>query len=273
MTTVETLTKQSINIPISEWQPQLAQIITQHSVAVSREWYELDPIFASAGNEVVEMQTELLPGEEIYLLKSLVISDIHIGLIMTYTGTIGWLRMDYVRGIPAPTQQRRPEFSPTPTMLCKTTVAKFAHYLNSFAKTPYIWGGNTIHGIDCSGFTSFLMRELFDLYLPRNSEQQRRAVAKNSISINKHELAMLPEFRKNMLYLIFLVNEEGRAYHVGVFVNGRVWDMDEAYAPLGRADGLASWSWEDFCERCLHSKRFHSLTLGYPTLGINLPEA
>ena len=40
-------------------------------------------------------------------------------------------------------------------------------YLNS----PYLWGGRTTIGIDCSGFTQIVYR-FFSINLPRDSYQQ-----------------------------------------------------------------------------------------------------
>ncbi len=38
--------------------------------------------------------------------------------------------------------------------------------------TPYVFGGNTKDGIDCSGFSQMLENEIFGENLPRNSQQQ-----------------------------------------------------------------------------------------------------
>lgn len=38
--------------------------------------------------------------------------------------------------------------------------------------TPYIYGGNTSNGVDCSAFTQIIFRDFFDKDLPRNTRSQ-----------------------------------------------------------------------------------------------------
>jgi len=48
--------------------------------------------------------------------------------------------------------------------------------LNSFVKqwihTPYKYGGMSRSGVDCSGFSSILMREVYDIKLARTAQEQ-----------------------------------------------------------------------------------------------------
>jgi cell wall-associated NlpC family hydrolase len=48
--------------------------------------------------------------------------------------------------------------------------------LNSFVKqwihTPYKYGGMSRSGVDCSGFSSIVMREIYDIKISRTAEEQ-----------------------------------------------------------------------------------------------------
>lgn len=85
--------------------------------------------------------------------------------------------------------------------------AKMIEFAQKFLGVPYLWGGRSIFGIDCSGFVQLCARAAGKL-LPRDASQQ----------INEGELVyFLPEIQPGDL--AFFANEEGKIVHVGMMLD------------------------------------------------------
>ena len=78
---------------------------------------------------------------------------------------------------------------------------------NKFINTPYLWGGRSVFGIDCSGFVQQVFR-FFNKPLPRDASQQ---------AIIGEVVGFLQEVQCGDL--AFFDNEEGRITHVGLLFN------------------------------------------------------
>ena len=76
-------------------------------------------------------------------------------------------------------------------------------YLNS----PYLWGGRSPFGIDCSGFTQMVFK-LNGIKLPRDAYEQAE--------IGK-TLNFIEETQKGDL--AFFDNEEGKIIHTGIIID------------------------------------------------------
>ena len=75
-----------------------------------------------------------------------------------------------------------------------------------FIKVPYLWGGRSPFGIDCSGFTQILYR-LQGIKIPRDASQQSEVGT---------TLSFIEESQPGDL--AFFDNEEGRIIHVGIIM-------------------------------------------------------
>lgn len=89
------------------------------------------------------------------------------------------------------------------TALQETTAIDAWAYAMSFLNAPYLWGGKSIFGIDCSGFVQNVYRQL-DFNLPRDAYQQ--AEVGNLVSFEDRQL----------LDLAFFKNANGKIHHVGL---------------------------------------------------------
>ncbi|NUM51796.1 MAG: C40 family peptidase [Flavobacteriales bacterium] len=78
-------------------------------------------------------------------------------------------------------------------------------YLN----TPYLWGGRTPFGIDCSGFTQMVYK-LNGIFIPRDAYQQ----AEMGETLSFIEEAIPGD-------LAFFDNEEGKITHVGIVLENQ----------------------------------------------------
>lgn len=94
------------------------------------------------------------------------------------------------------------------------------HYLNS----PYLWGGRTPLGIDCSGLSQIIYAQ-FGISLPRDAYQQ----AKKGWLVDAYS-----NFRQGDL--AFFGNDEGRITHVGILVDSETIFHASANVRLDRID-------------------------------------
>ncbi len=78
-----------------------------------------------------------------------------------------------------------------------------------YLKAPYLWGGRSPFGIDCSGFSQMVFK-INGILLPRDSSQQ--------INIGK-EISFIEEAGTGDL--AFFDNDEGNIVHVGILIDNK----------------------------------------------------
>lgn len=111
--------------------------------------------------------------------------------------SIGYIHPDYITFADS--------FTESIAAVANTTVDKLLTYAAKYLGTPYVYGGSTPSGFDCSGFTSYVYRNALGISLPRTSREQSRTYTKIS-SISELKAGDLVFFGS------------GSVGHVGIYV-------------------------------------------------------
>ncbi len=119
-------------------------------------------------------------------------------------------------------------------------------YAYSYLNTPYLWGGRTHFGIDCSGFAQAVYRQQ-GIQLKRDGWQQA-------------EQGEVVAFLQSALPgdLAFFDNEEGRIVHVGIMINNEQIIHASGNVKVDRIDnqGIYSTEQKKYTHRLRIIKRF-----------------
>ncbi|WP_432507040.1 C40 family peptidase [Kineococcus arenarius] len=115
---------------------------------------------------------------------------------------------------PAPVVEAPPAPAPAPSL-----GQQILAVADDYAGVPYVYGGSTPAGFDCSGYTSYVLRQV-GISVPRTSNAQLAA----STRISRAE-AVAGD-------LVFFT-DGGRAYHVGIYAgDGMMWDAPRSGKPV-----------------------------------------
>ena len=132
------------------------------------------------------------------------------------------------RSSPSGSRRRIPE-SPPPS----TAASRVLRTASDYVGVPYVWGGNTPKGFDCSGFTKYVFAK-YGVTLPRTSREQVRAGS-----------AVAADFRALRPGDLMLFAEPGEAIsHVAIYVgNGRIIHASSSNGGVGYTDLNSGGDW------------------------------
>ncbi len=89
--------------------------------------------------------------------------------------------------------------------------SKIRQRLKGLKGIPYLWGGTTKHGMDCSAFIQKFFFELTGTLLPRNSREQKKC----GKTVYSKDICPLD--------ILFFVHSTSGRHHVGVYFDNLVW--------------------------------------------------
>lgn len=122
-------------------------------------------------------------------------------------GQTGYIHVDYVSVTGGPTADKSAAFGSTASASSGTRQA-ILDYAAQFLGTPYVYGGSSPSGFDCSGFTSYVYKNVATP-IARTSSQQRNTT--KNISMSELQPGDLVFFGSG-----------GNVSHVGIFAgNGQ----------------------------------------------------
>jgi hypothetical protein len=163
-------------------------------------------------------QSQIEPNE---IVRVLGFHERHV-LIMKLDKVLGWVTQTDIAISP-----EIKSFEPVKSLMLQPD-----EFFDLWEGTPYLWGGITRYGIDCSGLTQRYFKDVLNCIIPKNSNDQRR------IGLRK-ELADVAEHD-----LVFCTRIGGRGiHHVAIYINGGIWHADGKLGVMNQSlnDFVSNW--------------------------------
>lgn len=131
-------------------------------------------------------------------------------LVMKSDQVVGWVLQQDVEVNPA-----LAAFDPM-----KADRVPAEQFFSTWTGVPYLWGGITVAGTDCSGLTQRYFRDVLNRGIPKNTFDQRRFGTSKGLA----DLGVEQKTELATHDLLFCTRIGGPGtHHVGIYVDGEVW--------------------------------------------------
>ena len=159
-----------------------------------------------------------------------------MGLVTLVTASCGVTNTQRgVRGEPAPKEEKLDKRTRLKAREVEQRLLQAHRYWKG---TPYRWGGDDRSGIDCSAFTLVVMKDVFNISLPRTTREQLRVGRK---------IRRGPFLPGDLLFF----KTGKKTYHVGIVVNRN----DFLHASTSKGVTIASYRTEYWRRRFIAARR------------------
>jgi cell wall-associated NlpC family hydrolase len=124
--------------------------------------------------------------------------------------------------------------SPTTTTVPGQIRGSAAQRMDTFVKqwlhVPYLHGGESKNGVDCSGFSRRLLQEVYGIHIPRQAQEQYIQGEKISVSrLRAGDLVFFSEDRGQVIDHVGVYMGEGRFVHASVSEGVIISQLKEEY--------------------------------------------
>lgn len=103
-------------------------------------------------------------------------------------------------------------------------------FIKQWLDTPYKYGGMSKSGVDCSGFSSIVMHEVYDIILPRTAEEQYNSGEKIRESwLSPGDLIFFKNFRGHGIDHVGIFLGDNQFAHATESSGVTVSDLNESY--------------------------------------------